>query len=250
MRIETSAAVEVATHDNIRGAVVAASPTDVAVQFSRPVTTKSLDYTVVTDDQSKIIAVNCSGGNVTLTLPSAVTVGAGWFVTVQHAGSANLAIIETVSSQTLSSGHISYGSTFSMTRSGEEVTLVSDGGNWRAISHTGPHIKAAQGVITVESRLSAPPGSPVAGAWYIVTTSPSGAWSSFAAGDLTQYTGNDWIKITPPANSGWWAYVKAKGTIISTWTRHGLQPTPRRRDQERHYLLTRRQSKPKRRARW
>lgn len=209
LRIETSSGVEVATHDNLKGAVEVTEPTDVAVQFARPVMTKSLNYTVVSGDQSSVIAVNCSGGNVTLTLPSAVTVGAGWFITAQHAGSANLAIIATSSGQTISSGHLSYGPSLPMARSGEEVTLVSDGGNWRVISHTHPHIKNGQGVIMVEDRLSAPPGSPVAGGWYILTASPSGDWASFAEHDLVQRVGSSWIKITPPTNCGWVAYVKS-----------------------------------------
>lgn len=208
IRIETSAGVEVATHDNLKGAVEVTEPTDVAVEFARPMVTKSLDYTVVSGDQSKIFAVNCSGGNVTLTLPSAATVGAGWFVTIQHAGSANLAIVATVSGQAISSGHVSYGASLPMTGSGEEITLVSDGGNWRAISHTHQHIKAAQGIITVEDRLTAPPGSPVVGGWYLISGAPSGDWSSFAANDLVQRVGSTWIKITPPTDCGWVAYVK------------------------------------------
>ncbi len=208
IRIETSAGVEIATHDSIKGAVEVSDATDIAVQFARPVTTKSLNYTVVAGDQSKVIAVNCSGGSVTLTLPSAVTVGSGWFVTVQHAGSANLATVETVSTQSISSGHISYGPSLPLTRSGEEVTLVSDGGNWRVISHTVPHVKSGQGLITVEDRLPSPPGSPVAGGWYIVTSSPSGDWSSFSDGDLVQRVGSTWVRTRPPSNSGWRAYVK------------------------------------------
>ena len=47
-----------------------------------------LDYTVLDADQSTVFVGNCSNGDVTFTLPSAVTVGDGWFIDIQHAGSA------------------------------------------------------------------------------------------------------------------------------------------------------------------
>ena len=47
-------------------------------------------------DEGKYFAGNCSGGDVTFTLPSAATVGNGWFISIGHAGSANQVIVETV----------------------------------------------------------------------------------------------------------------------------------------------------------
>lgn len=206
--IKNSAGTTVASHDNIKGAVATVDPGDTSVVATRPVETKSLSYTILTTDQSKVFAGNCSGGDVTFTLPSAVTAGSGWFVTVQHAGSANQVMVATVSSQTISSGASSYSTVLTLALSGEEVTLVSDGGNWRAVSHVGPHIKRAQGVLTVADRLTAPPGSEVQGSLYLISGTPSGAWSSFATGDIVQYTNSAWVKFTPTSDSGWIAYVQ------------------------------------------
>ena len=208
---ETSGGVVFLTLDNVKGAVEIVDPGDLSVVFDRPVVTKSLNYTVISGDQSSVIAVNCSGGDVTLTLPSAVTVGAGWFVTIQHAGSANQAMVATVSSQTISSGHLSYGAQVAMTASGEEVTLVSDGGNWRVIGHTHAHPKGGAPILQIVDRLSAPPGSPAQGAYYILTSSPSGAWSTFAEHDVAQWTGAAWVKLMPV--EGWLAWVADEDTI-------------------------------------
>lgn len=217
--IKTSAGVTIATYDNLKGAVATVDPGDTSVVATRPVSTKSLSYTIVSGDQSTVFVGNCSGGDVSFTLPSAVTVGAGWFVTVQHAGSANQVMVATVSSQTISSGATSYSTVMALAFSGEEVTLVSDGGNWRVVSHTGPHIKRAQGILTVADRLTAPPGSEVQGSLYMISGAPSGAWSSFAQHDIVQYTNSAWVKFTPV--SGAVAYVQDEAKyyrfISSAW---------------------------------
>lgn len=205
--VETSTGSVLATHDNVKGAVAVTDIGDLSVVFSRPVVVKSLDYTVVDGDQSKVIPVNCSGGDVTITLPSAATVGDGWFVTLQHAGSANQCVVATVSSQTIASGHLNYSTSLALSTSGEEVTLVSDGGNWRAFGHTSSFFKSAQGVLSIVDRLSSPPGSPDQGDLYILTATPSGAWSSFAEHDVAQYTGAGWVRLTPIADCGWHAVV-------------------------------------------
>lgn len=214
VRIATSSGTTIAEHDNVKGAPETYDPGNVSVTFTRPVSTKSLNYTVLSTNQSAIFAGNCSGGDVAFTLPSAVTVGSGWFVTIQHAGSANQVIVNTSASQTISSGVTNYGTALTLSLSGEEVTLTSDGGNWRAISHTGPHIKRAQGILTVTDRLTAPPGSEVQGALYLISGAPTGAWASFAEGDIVQFsTTGVWVRFTPPADSGWLAFVQDEDTI-------------------------------------
>ncbi|WP_196258556.1 hypothetical protein [Pelagibacterium limicola] len=90
--------------------------------------TKTANYTVVEDDRGKTIRFNTSAANRTATLPSAATVGAGWWVilTRADAGSANRLRISTVSSQTINGRaapldyyipHVA-------------IKLVSDGANW------------------------------------------------------------------------------------------------------------------------
>lgn len=207
--IKNSAGSTVAEHDNIKGAVTTIDSTSLSVTSTRPVIAKSLDYAVVSGDQNKIIPVNCSGGDVTITLPSAVTVGSGWGVTIQHAGSANQVLVATVSSQTLTSGVTSFGTVMALSLSGEELTVVSDGSNWRVVSYVSPNIKRAQGILTVTNRLTAPPGSEVQGDLYLISGAPTGAWSSFAAGDIVQYTNSAWVKFTPTTDNGWVAFNKS-----------------------------------------
>lgn len=209
IRIETSTGVEIVTHDNVKGAVIAdAGGSSGSVIVTRPVVTKSLDYTILEADQNTIFAGNCSSGDVIFTLPSAVTVGDGWQVTIQHAGSANQCVLATVSSQTISEGSKSFGTGFTLSLNGESLNIVSDGGNWRVVDHTSAFFKPGQGVITIADRTNTPPGSPVQGAAYIVTSSPTGAWSAYTLHDIAYYTGAGWINFTPTSDAGWLAYVQ------------------------------------------
>lgn len=210
VRIETSAGVLIEEKDNLKGAVVSGDAGDGgSVVSTRTVETKSLDYTVLEADEGKYFAGNCSGGDVVFTLPSAATVGNGWFISIGHAGSANQVIVETVSSQTLTSGVLSYAAAMTLALSGEEVTLVSDGGNWRVFGHIGPHIKQGQGIVTVADRLGAAPVGPADGAWYLSTGSATWGATSVVNHDLIQHTtGDAYIKITPPTDCGWVVYVQ------------------------------------------
>ena len=124
------------------------------------VVTKSLNYTVVKDDQNSLFKINCSSGDVTLTLPSAVAMGNGWCIRVQHAGSANQAILATVSSQLISEGSKSFSTGYALALNGEDIELRSDGGNWNVVSHTSPFVQSRPGIIPITDRLSAPPVSP------------------------------------------------------------------------------------------
>lgn len=206
---ETSAAASIFSHDNVKGAVESAAAGGAATaEYETTVETKSLDYTIVDADQSKIFLANCSSANVTFTLPSAVDVGAGWRCRIDHAGSANEVTLETVSSQTIRRGGTTYDNSFSFAYQGEGATLVSDGGNWVLTEYSPPFMSPSFGVVTVAGRLSTPPGSPADGAVYLLTSSPTGAWSTFAEHDLAQWTGADWVKFTPLSDSGWLAYVQ------------------------------------------
>ena len=228
MVIKNSAGTTIATHDNVKGAVETVESSDASVVATRPVETKSLDYTVLSADQSKVFAGNCSGGDVTFTLPSAVTVGSGWLITIQHAGTANEVFIASVSSQTITEGASSFGTSYALVRNGDEVTLVSDGGNWRVVQHSVPQIKVATGIITVADRLNNA-STPAAGDWNIVTSGPTGDFSTFAEHDLVFYTGAAWVKFTPPTDCGWVAYVKDEDKyyrfISSAWVSESASDT-------------------------
>ncbi len=208
--IKDSGLVTIETKDNLKGAYETFSPGSLTVVATTPVVTKSLNYTVVSGDQSTVFVGNCSGGDVAFTLPSASAVGTGWFVTVQHAGSANQCTFETISLQTISEGSKNFGTSYVLAHNGEEARIVSDGSNWRIVNHTAPITKTAQGVITIVSRTNTPPGSPQQGDQHIVTTGPTGAWASFAVGDIAKQVGDGWINFTPPSNGGWLAWVQAE----------------------------------------
>ena len=57
----------------------------------------------------------------------------------------------------------------------------------------------------IDRSLNAPPVSPDEGSFYLVGSSPTGAWSSFTAGNLAQLVNNAWWEITP--REGWWYYA-------------------------------------------
>ena len=78
-----------------------------------------------------------------------------------------------------------------------------------------PRVNSTIGVFTITDRLSAPP-SHIVGARYIVTSSPSGAWSSFAENDIVDDDGTNWFKRTPPTDCGWLAYVQDEDATIAS----------------------------------
>jgi hypothetical protein len=208
LRVTTSADVTLAEHDACKGALDTSGFGDQAgADFETPVVTKSLDYTVLTSDQSTLFQVNCTGGDVIMTLPSAVTAATGFRVGFRHAGTANQAVIATVSSQTIAQ-NTTTGTRLSLESIGETVWLASDGANWNVDSYV-PRMKGTVGIITIADRLNTPPGGPVQGAKYIVTSGPAGDWSAFAEHDIAEYqgTGTLWTKVTPAADCGWVAYV-------------------------------------------
>lgn len=127
--------VTLETKDNLRGATNTTPFTagDEALP-TFPVIVKSADYTVVAGDQANVINVDPTSATRTITLPSAVTVGDNWCVTIRHVGSANEVTIATVSSQTISIPIAGGASTSCQLVSyGETITLVSDGANWHVI---------------------------------------------------------------------------------------------------------------------
>jgi len=122
------------TKDNIKGAVDLSSVTSTEATPVRPVVSKSANYTILSTDQGDVVNFDPTSGDLIATLPSAVTVGDDWLVTIRHVGSANKVTVNTVSSQTvdipLSGGAAT---TFDLLSFSEGVTLVSDGANWHCI---------------------------------------------------------------------------------------------------------------------
>ena len=109
---------------------------------------------------------------------------------VQHAGSANQAILATVSSQLISEGSKSFSTGYALALNGEDIELRSDG--WK-LERRFPHfafvVKVAQ--VLSRSRIGfITRRSSAAWAFYLLTASPSGAWSTFSQHDIVQYHGD------------------------------------------------------------
>jgi hypothetical protein len=202
--VKDSSGTALITRDNIPGALDTSSFAPQSATPETPVSSKTAAYTIVTADHGKLFNANPTGGSFVMTLPSAVTVGDGWRVGIRHAGTANTVTISAVLSQSIAqpgpaTSHIT------LTGRGETFWLVSDGAGWTIES---PHALARtnRSDFIVTDRLTAPPTSPTAGAYYIITGTPTGTWSSYAEHDLLEADGNGgWIRRTPAA--GWRAHV-------------------------------------------
>lgn len=125
------------TTDNLPGALDTSTfASDQATPIT-PVISKTSDFTVLTSQQGTVFDVDPTGGNVTATLPSAVTAGDDFRITFKNTGTANSVIISAVSAQTIDGE-----TTYTLEDQYEGVTLVSDGANW---------------LISESARLSPPP---------------------------------------------------------------------------------------------
>ncbi len=205
--VKDSAGTTLITRDNIPGALDTSAFTTTSAVPDTPTVSKTAAYSVVVGDAGKLINANCTGGSFVITLPSAVTAGDGFRIGIRHAGTANTVTISTVSSQTIAQPGPAT-QNLSLTGRGETYWLVSDGANWTIDTAVPSLMRNGVPFITIADRLSAPPGSPTAGARYIVGSSPTGAWStlSFSEHDVAEADGNgSWIKYTP--TDGWLAYV-------------------------------------------
>src|SRR5690606_35337053 len=124
---ETSGAVSLWSFDDIfRGVATNGFDTTAALPDT-PVETNTGDYTIVVGDQGKVINFNKTTAAVA-TLPSAVTAGDGWRITVRNIHSTQTVRIATVSSQTID-GELGY----TLPKQYDSVTLVSDAANWHVV---------------------------------------------------------------------------------------------------------------------
>lgn len=207
--IKDADGVTVVTADNVRGALdtdsILASLTIIA---ETEVETLTEGRTLTSDDlQTPLKNCNTTGGSFTVTLPDAVTLSPGARLGIRMAGTANAVAIAAQGGQTISRGGV-VGTTCSLSRLGETVWLVNDGGNWLVDSYVPPLFNTV-GVITVAARMSTPPPSPAPGARYIIAGSPTGAWTSYAQHDIVEADGTGgWIRYTPAEDCGWIAYVQ------------------------------------------
>jgi hypothetical protein len=197
------------SHDNIVGALDTSSfLTSGDIVPSPEISNISTSQSLTVDDQGQYFNVNCSGGDVTLTLDNAIDLGDGWFCTVRHDGSANQVSIVGTSSELFKIGSHAGVTAFSLTQRGQAVRITCDGAGFK-VEESSSALFNTTGVILIADRLATPPGSPEAGARYIVTSSPTGDWSGYSQHDIAEADGQGgWFKITPPTDSGWLAYVQ------------------------------------------
>lgn len=138
-----------------------------------PVEIKSTNYSIVAADRAKVFNVDSTGGNVAITLPSAVTVGDNWRVTVRHNGTANSVTVAAAGGQTVNGA-----ASLTLSYQFEAVTLVSDGANWHVAEDA--FVRYPAGTVTPQGYLTLTSGVP------IILTDVSAA----AALYYTPFTGN------------------------------------------------------------
>ena len=102
--------------DNVSGAVTAVGVTS---------------YTVLSTDSVLTVDDTAIGGNVTLNLPSAATLGSGWTLDVKKTGSTYSVTVEPDGTETID-GNL----TLAITDNNQAVRFVSNGTNWEILS---PH---------------------------------------------------------------------------------------------------------------
>jgi hypothetical protein len=195
--------------DNIPGALDTSSfLTSGDIVPSPQIENISTSQSLTVDHQGQYFNVNCSGGDVPITLDNAIDLGDGWFVTIRHDGSANQVSIVGTSSELFKIGSHAGVTAFSLTQRGQAVRITCDGAGFK-VEESSSALFGTTGVILIADRLATPPGSPEAGARYIVTSGPTGDWSGFSQHDIAEADGQGgWFKITPPTDSGWLAYVQ------------------------------------------
>jgi len=216
LAISDADGVNIVTHDNLRGATASPASSSTATPTFTTVS-KTADFTIAApDDRGTLYQCVCTGGAIVATLPSAITAGAGWCVALEHDGSANTLTVKTVSGQTVTYRGKARTSVVLRGR-GEALYLVSNGANWMLLASGSNQFSDAPPVVSVVYRTNTPPVSPSAGARYIVTTSPTGAWSAYTPGNIAESDGNGaWLEIVPPDGMLAWsdgdlAYYKYKG---------------------------------------
>ncbi len=171
-----------------------------------PVVSKTTTYTVVAGDKGKIINANPTGGSFTITLLSAVTAGDGFPLTIRHVGTANQVTVEATTGQTID-GRVG----LSLTDRYQSLNIVSDGANWHVVALS-ENIRGQTPVVKITDRLTSPPTSPTPGARYIITGTPTGAWSSYSEHDIVEATGTGaWVQIVPV--SGWLAWIDDEDVV-------------------------------------
>lgn len=194
--------------DNIVGALNTSSfLTDASLVPVNPITNTATNQTIEADDDGKFYNVDCSGGDVTVTFDNAADLGNGHTNIIRHDGTANQVLIVGSSSELFKiAGHAGV-TAFALTSRGRTVRVTCDATGFK-VEETVAALFNTTGIILIADRTNTPPAAE-AGQRYILTSSPVGAWSSFAEHDIVEANGQSgWFKVTPPSDCGWLAYVQ------------------------------------------
>jgi hypothetical protein len=166
--------------------------------------TKTANYTITTSDSG--IAVDASGGNITITLPTAV--GATQFYAIKRIdASANTVTIATTGGQSIDGF-----STIPLVAQDQSVVLASTNANWLIEASFYPNPDTARGDLTVTNAAGALARLGVGANKAVLTsngTDPGYAaldlsylgQSSAATGQVAQWNGTAWVPATISAGS-------------------------------------------------
>jgi hypothetical protein len=109
-------------------------------QRNSSVSTKTISYAVTVSDRDSLINCNATGGAITVTIPSAASLGSGFQFSVKKTDSTiNSVTIDPNSTETID-GQL----TLVLAAQYDEVTLISDGTNWFKLSQDNPAITATK----------------------------------------------------------------------------------------------------------
>lgn len=207
------------TFDNVSGALDT-SIFNVTATVAWEVVPISATGTIPSGNLGKLENVNPTAGQVARTLPTAASAGLGSYIWLRHDGTANAVLVLSQGSELIHArGDLGSRQCITLFEKGDSVLLVSDAVDWHAQFTPNLHRNKT---FTVKAIQTAPPASPVAGDAYIITGSPTGAWSTFAANDVVTADGNaGWYRQRPTTDCGWVAYNVATATyyrfIASGW---------------------------------
>lgn len=210
---ETQGGVTQWAHDNIIGALdTSGFVTLGGIVPTTPIANTSSNQSIGQDDQGHFYNVNCSGGDVTITLDRASTLGNGFQITVRHDGTANQVLLEATGGDLMKVGSHAGVPAFALSAMGQTVAVTSDGAGFK-VEETSPALFGTTGVILIAGRVSSAPDTPAEGARYIATS--AGTWGaiSVAQHDIVEAAPQGgWFRIVPPTNCGWIAYVQDEST--------------------------------------
>jgi hypothetical protein len=197
--------------DNVQGALDT-STFDLAATVLFPVVPVTTSGTWTVPDLGKTFAVDPTSAQINRTLPTSLAAGNGNYAFARHDGTANAVVIIAAGSDLIYGvGDLAGQTSVTLYRKGDSVLLIADGANWRA--QFAPALPENR-FWRVLARQTAPPGSAVAGDTYLINGTPTGAWSTFADGDILTANGNlGWVRSRPVTHSGWFAYVVGEGLL-------------------------------------